>query len=503
MLTAATIALMIASTSPAQAQDAPTRVFVSPFIAETREATSIASLMSGFLRQQLDAHAELDAIGADEVGPIFDTSAQLYLDSCPAGDQVGCAFVVGEVAHAEYALTGSVDSAGDVSRVNVIIIDVLESRQVISFQADLAVGDDVVFADGVARILVAVVSGEAGRSADIRDTDDSASRATTQARRQAEIAAQLDQLSLELGDVTTLSTRTEMEIERPRFTIGDLSDRMDQEGVKPWERLDMKPREYLRYKNSSLSLRDWRQRAMGRQGQLILRAGLGAGTGPSHGEYYGLFARSDQDLNVMEAYSYQAVTSGSGYSVAASASYGILPFLEVGAHLASTSGRYSLLIDSYVVGDEHTLNDPELRSNSVFSIGPQILGVLLPTSIIRPVVGLDADFSVGTTITSRYGLPVAELDGFSRPTWLSVGGRVGVEARITDQIDLFLHLPFGAVVAGQSSQSTRVGSDGLDVQDIIAPPSLSPIYAGVTGGIQIRLGGKKAKTGGVLDSSMM
>lgn len=503
MIASTMLALALAGASPAQAKDDPTRVFVSSFSAQSRDARSIASLMSGFLRQQLDDHPELDAIGVDEVGPVYDTSAALYLDSCPDGDQVGCAFVVGEVAQAEFALTGTVDSIGDASRVELIIIDVLESREVISFQADLALGDDVVFAEGVARVLIAVVRGDAGRSDDIRADDDTVSLATIEARRQAEIAAQLDQLSGELGDVTTLTTRSEMQIDRPRFTTRDLTDRMEEEGVKPWERLDMKPREYLRYKNSSLSLRDWRQRALGRQGQLLFRVGLAAGTGPTHGEYYGVYARSDQNLNVVEAYSYQAVTSGSGFGAQASVSYGILPYLEVGALVGTTSGRYGLLIDSYVVGDEHTIGEPEDDSNTVIYFGPQVLGSIMPTSIIRPVFGVEGAYMIGTAITSRYALPVEELDGFSSPGLLMVGGRVGAELRVAKQIDLFLHLPFGTVIAGKSSSSTRVGSDGLDVQDIVDPPGLSPISAGINAGLQVRLGGQETESGGLLDNEML
>lgn len=502
MLHPTLLALALLGVSPAQAQDGGTRVFVSPFLARTREATSIASLMSGFLQQQLDAHPELDAVGVDEVGPVYDTSAETYLSSCPAGEEVGCAFVVGEVARAEFALTGTVDTVDGASRVEVVIIDVLESREVISFQADLAVGDDTVFAEGVARVLVAVVKGEAGRSDDIRAEDDPMVD-TEEAQRQAEIAAQLDQLSTELGDVTTLSTRTEMVIERPRYTTADLTEKMEEEGVKPWERLGMKPREYLRYKNSGASLSRWRQLALGRQGQVLVRIGANLGTGPTHGEYYGLYSRSDQNLNVIEAYSYQAVTSGSGFGFSGSFSYGLLPFLEVGAIAGGMSGRYGVLIDSYVVGDEHTLGEPEDRSNQTWYFGPQVLGSLLPTSVVRPVVGVEGVYLLGTTVTSRYQLPVEELSAFTRPGLVLVGGRVGVELRVADQLDLFLHLPFGAVVAGKSSETSRVGSDGLDTQDIVSPPGLSPISAGVNAGLQIRLGGKEGDGGGVMDSDLL
>ncbi len=496
------ISLLLAAGAPAKADDT-TRVFVAPFQAQTRDAVSISSLLPSFLEQHLSSFPELDPVGVDDVGLVYDTSADLYLSSCPPGDEVGCAFVVAEVARAEYALTGTVDSVGDASRVEVVIIDVLDSREVIRFQADLALGDDEVFAEGVARVLTAVVRGEVGRQDDIRPEDDPGAAAEDAARR-AEIQRQLNDLAGEIGDVSTLTTREQLEVERPKVTIDDLADQMDSEGVKPWERLDMGPKEYLRYKNSKLSLGEWRDRALGRKGELIFRVGLQLGTGPTHGEYYGVYARSDQTLAVVDAYSYQAVTSGSGFGAQGSVSYGLLPFLEAGVHIGTMSGRYGVLMDSYVVGDDHTLGDPEDHSNQVLTLGPQVLGNLLPTSTVRPVVGVEGGLTIGTRVTSRYLLTEDSLlDGFSVPLLWSVGGRVGAEARLSDMVDVFLHLPFGAVIAGNTSDKTRVGSDGLDPGDILSPPSLSPIYAGVTLGVQVRLFGAKADTGGLLDTDML
>lgn len=503
MITSTLLALALSGASTAHAQETDiTRVFVAPFQARTREATSIASLMPAYLQQHLDENPELDAIPVSEVGLVYDTSPSLYLESCPPGNEVGCAFVVAEVARAEYALTGTVDTVGEASRVEVVIIDVLDSREVISFQADLGAGDDEVFAEGVSRVLTAVIKGEAGRQDDIRIEEDPDAEADEEARR-AEVRRQLDQLAAEIGDVTTLTTREQMAIERPRVTTSDLTAKMEEEGAKPWDRLDMSPREYMRYKNSRMSLAEWRQQAMGRQGQLIVRAGLQVGTGPSHGEYYGIFARSDVTLSVVEAYSYQAVTSGSGFGASGSVSYGILPFLEAGVHLGTLSGRYGVLIDSYVVGDDHTLGDPEDLTNNVFFVGPQVLGSLLPTSPIRPVFGVEGAVTIGSTISSRYSLPVEELSTFTTPVLYSFGGRVGGEIRLADEVDIFVHVPFGAVIAGKANETFRAGSDGLDVQDVVAPPPLGPIYAGANFGVQIRLGGKKADSKGVMESDLL
>ena len=90
--------------------DEPTRVFVGEFQAINAEAGSLAALLSGYLVNQLDSHGELDAISAYEAPDIQGYSASTYLLSCPSGEYVGCAYVIGDTVDAEYAVAGTVES---------------------------------------------------------------------------------------------------------------------------------------------------------------------------------------------------------------------------------------------------------------------------------------------------------------------------------------------------------------------------------------------------------
>ena len=87
------------------AYDGTATIFVSPFQPRNPEAAGLAGMMSAFLESQLSANSELKVIPAYDAPPVHDMSAEVYLESCPPGQAVGCAFVVGEVADADYAVT--------------------------------------------------------------------------------------------------------------------------------------------------------------------------------------------------------------------------------------------------------------------------------------------------------------------------------------------------------------------------------------------------------------
>ncbi len=187
-------------------------VFVSPFQPTNAEAAGLAGMMSSFLESELSRRPDVMVIPIDAVPPVHDMVASLYLESCPPGQQVGCAFVVGEVAAADYALTGTVQSDVQGTRVEIAIIDVLSSREAMSFVAVLGVGEDERFAEGVASVLSAVIRGDAGRIEDIRDLT-----VVPEADYSA-AAAQLAQLSAELGDIQTQTDRSGAVIVPPQIT---------------------------------------------------------------------------------------------------------------------------------------------------------------------------------------------------------------------------------------------------------------------------------------------
>ena len=482
---------LAALASAALAQDLPDAepvpVLVAPFQAKNQDAVGLAALMHGFLEGEVGRHEELRVVAVEDVGSVFDQSAELYLDSCPPGQAVGCALVVGETAGVTYALAGTVEAIGGTNRVVVSIVDVAHAREALSLQLDLGMGDDTAFAAGVARLLVAVARGESGAEADIRLMDDEADPTDF-----AAVASELSALQSELGEVRQIARR---EVARPeRMTVGDITERMEGDGVKPWERVDMTPRQYLRYKNSGLGLPEFRSRADGRKAQLLLRPTLGFARGPVNGLYYGRYVRSDETLDVVQSVAWQTLTAGSGFLYGASVGYGLLPEVEVGLVGGAVSGRYEVDIDVLTVGEIARDRESETYSNGSWFVGPRVLAALLPTSSVRPVLGGELLLWGGTDV-SNHVLPPAELPTFPDPLLVMVSFIPGVELRLSDALDLYAHVPVSAIVAGGAVATYEYGGDYLD--GVESPPALGAVSAGLQVGLQVRLLGPRDDSGGL------
>jgi hypothetical protein len=277
--------LLLALSNPALAKDS-TDVLVSEFQARDEGSGAFAALLRSYLSEALKEYEALNILEVEDVPDFGEHSALIYLQSCPPGDYVGCALVVGQRAEADYSITGTVTETSRGNRVAVSVIDVAESRESLSFSLDVEVGDDQVFIDGVVELLLAVIEGEAGLSDDVRDMDDPAAKRALKQQMNEDLAAQLNELKDELGDATTVDSLQAREIERSRYTIDDLTEDLESEGTKPWERLGMTTSEYLRYKNSGMSLSAWKQAALGRKNQVMLRGGGGFVRGMIDREYY-------------------------------------------------------------------------------------------------------------------------------------------------------------------------------------------------------------------------
>lgn len=479
------LALLLATGGPAWAEQAG--VYVAPFQVESAAGARVADQVPTLLLEALDAHPELRPIRVDEVGAVHDMDARTYATSCPPRQGVGCAFVVGETAGAALAVAGSVMADGDGIRVDVHVIDVAASVDVIAFQATLGEAGPAPLASGIASLVGAVARGEVKAEADIRQR----TVADDRTAEHAAVAGQLGQLDQEMGGVSSIVPREGIEIETPNMTMEQLLDRMEVEGSKPWERMDMSPRGYLRYKNSGHSLREWNQRRDGRRSQLVLRAHLGFGTAPTHGSYYGRYARSAEDLNIAETWAWQSAESGSTFGSGASAGWGILPELELGLVGGYGSGRFSVNIHGSTVGQNSSAPPAQDFSNGSWYVGPQVLAGLLPTFVVRPVVGGNVLFIQGQSV-EQHILPPEDLPLFPAPSIVQVNAILGAEARLSRRIDFFVHMPLGAVIANSADDAQEHQGEG-GLESTKNKSQLSPVGAGVWLGVQVRLFGPKER----------
>jgi len=489
--------------------EGPASVCVAPFQPGNPSAAGLAGMMSSFLESELSGVPELTVIPIDAVPAVHDMTANIYLESCPPGQQVGCAFVVGEGAGAEYALTGSVHADADGTQVEISIIDVRASREAMSFVAVLGVGEDERFAEGVAAVLTAVARGEAGRIEDIRDLS------VTAAPDYSAAAAQLAQLSAELGDVRAQTSRAGAMIVPPVITAEEISDRMDREGVKPWERVGLGPDEYLRWKNSGEDLNAWRLRHNGRKGRVIIRTGLGFMRGPVNGLYRGITveellnpaddadliaANGGEQLLFREAYSWQSLESGTGFATDVAVGYGLTPELEVGLQFGFASGKYRTRVDNIVLENTSGAAPENSYTNSNIFFGPYAQYVFRPERSFRPLVGGGVLYWSGTTVDSKEQLP-DELDPFGTPSVLLLQVKGGVEVQISKMVDFYVHVPLTVGLGGGSTPTFHEGGTAVDAetgepairtaQD--QPPGASLIGGGLLLGLQVKLFGPKFK----------
>ncbi len=486
--------LLLTLLSQSSAQT-PAVVLVAPFEPQNTEAAGLASMLPDFLGQQLAELDEVQPLFLYEIGLIHDVPAEDYAASCPAGEFVGCAYVLAEAGGAAYAVTGTVQALQSGNRVDVRIVDVSSASEVTGFVVDMGTGDDAVFADGVARVLGAVIRGDIGAETDIRQEG---GVAPAEGPDKEVASTELKELDTEIGDVSTLDVREDGRIEQERYTIDDLAVDMEDEGTKPWERLEMSPREFLRFKNSGLHLYEWRKLSEGRKGKLLIRGSLGYGRGPSSGAYYGRVALSAQTLEVAETYAWQTMETASGVSVSGAVGYGILPEIEVGLTGGLVTGRFEVDIHRITIGDFSTSPDPVDYASQTLYIGPQVLYVPMPTSTIRPVVGGLVTVWRGSAVGSHV-LPPAELPGggvldpLQNATALMVGGLGGVEVRMSETLDLWAHVPVGAVIGTWNAPAVyHEGEGALEPEGLlVAAPEPGSISAGVQVGVQVRLGREK------------
>lgn len=485
---------LILSAGLAHAQS--TTVLVAPFEATHPEAAGLAAMLPDFMNQQLGARRDISIISIDEVGDIAETSARTYAESCPAGEFVGCTFVLAEAGGAQLALTGQVTAYDNNTMVEVHLVDTASAEELVIFEVHYGPGDDLIFAEGIARVVQAAMRGDVGQSVDLRNF----ARPEESTLDIARANADLNQLDQETGGASTLDERDEGILTQDEYTMDDFADDMNSEGAKPWDRLGMGPREFLRYKNAGIPLYEWRELALGRKGQLIMRGGIGFGRNPTYGAYYGRLALSAQTLEVAEIYAWQTAQNGSGIVGGGSLGFGITPNLEFAIQAGVGSGRFQVDIHRITEGEFSSPQPPSDYPNLARYVGPQIIYAFLPTSSFRPLIGGFVTAWMGTGVDNHI-LPIFELPNggdpsvtnFSAPISMVAGGIGGFEVKMGSNVDLWVHVPVGAVVTTFNAPSTYEMGGGI-LTDTDAPPEQGVASSGVHVGIQVRAFGAKANT---------
>jgi len=463
---------------------AATQVLITPFRERNPEAAGFASLLTVALALELAEGGRLVAVPLASVEDVHDMDAGIYAQSCPPGEEVGCAYVLGVRAGVPLAFAGAVTSAEDGFLVEIQMVDVGGAREMLSFGVILGVGDDDAFFAGVREIVMAAVRGEAGQVRDVRENMGHMGHRIDLEQARYE----LDLLAEEIGGIESMGDRSGIHIEPPEFTVADLAEAMDREGSKPWERLKMGPKAYLRYRNSGLRIDEWKGRVRGRHGQIILRPMLGVLRGPVDGEYYGRYVDEfdGSDFVIAEAYAWQAMGVGTGLLGLGSLGVGLSPFWEVALVGGVVTGQHAQTVHKSTLGQ---LSQPPASVQDAqisVAVGVQTLLVPVPAAQVRPVVGGRLVRLRGSSVDSHQ-VPPSALPSFEAPVAWLAEGIVGLEARMGSGMDFVLQVPVGVVLAGATMDPYHQGEGAID--ELRAVPGGVQGSAGLMMGFQLRFGG--------------
>jgi hypothetical protein len=477
------LGLLLITALPASAL-AGAPVLVAGFQPVTPESAGLAAMLSTVLELQLMDQDDLEVLPLDEVPPMHGADVRVYLETCPAGEQVGCAYVVSQHAGAEYALTGSLALDADEVLVWLSLVDVDQAREAVSLDLAIPPGQDHLLIEQVASLLGRVIRGELGQLEDIRQEgayDESTTRELVQ--------DELDELAAETGaEVQLGGLSTGLRVEQPDFTPDDLEAMRDEEGLTEWERLGMSERAYLEYRNSDMDLQSWRTLAAGRMLQLLVRPRVSVLFGPVGGEYLGAFLQ-EPGADVVEIYAWQAARGSVGGGYGLDLGLGITPAIELEAGLARVHGRYITTIRQEVVGSVTRPDDPIESGNASLLLSGGLRLVPFPTHKLRPLVGAGVITWRGSQVTDHVDLSslAVELPVFPAPALVGARGVAGFELWLGPRWDLVAQVPV-CLLVGDFVEVHDEGVDALDSKD--GPPGPVPLSAGLEVGVQIRLGGR-------------
>lgn len=485
--------LFVGSLCVGAAHAADRSVLVPPVEARTRAASDAAATLTGQIEAAV-ARRGLPTASLDRLPKVGDLSARAYAESCPPGQGVGCAFVLGGGGEVGFAVSVGLATAGDALRAEVHVLAISRAEDALAFEGTFAPGDEAVFADAVAEVVLAVVQGRAGVGGDIRQKEDPLIE--QEERRQKAVAGkQLDSLSKEIGGADDVGDFTRGTITREKVTAEQLAEASVGEGVKPWERLGMTMGEYLRYRNSGLSLASWRKRMMGRAGQVLVRPGLGYGRGPQSFEY-NFQGHEDETFAPVESWAYQSTVQGSGLAWSVGIAYGITSIVEVGAFAGQSLGRYTARItetrDGMSEAQLGQVAEPLDDGAGSWVFGPQVMVAPLQALPVRPVIGGALAFYRGSQLSDHFSIPRSDpadaMPEFPRPLAVVVQAIPGVEGRLADNLDGFLHVPVGVLIGGTTEAQRASGTPGTIER--IPQPTAGTVSAGLLAGVQIRFGGR-------------
>ncbi|MBN2799664.1 MAG: hypothetical protein JXX28_11000 [Deltaproteobacteria bacterium] len=422
-------------------------------------------------------HRDFIALHRAEVPPYEDYDAEVYLASCTDAQRTGCAYVIGDRAQAAWVISGMVFSPlGEDLQVEVAFLDVRNTRIPLVVQLP---GDDPEFMAERITELMALVIQSPGVELDIREEDPALVRARRKEFAKA-MSAELNTLEEELGGP---GDREVLRAEQRQLTMNDLVRDQGREDGAPWEVVGMTQEAYLRYRNSGLSLLDWRARLRGREGRPVIGLGVGLGAGP-WGERLDARWVLDENLQHLGTAAFLELRNTSSPSVQVEGGIGLTPNLQLSLAFASRTSQVSWIVHNEVEGQMEAAAVADEALRTTWQIGARADYIPLQWRSVRPTAGVGVAMWHGSRFdldtTSSSFLPV-----FTTPSLLVIQGGPGVEAQLSEALLLFSRAEVLLGIGDGLQQVKEDGSAALYHQ--AEPEGWSPLGWQVSLGLQVLL----------------
>ena len=462
-------------------------VFVAPFNAVDNESIEMADNLANVILDTFDRNPVVTGFSVDDMKPIHDTPATEYMRACLTDEFVGCAFVVGKASDMKYSVTGRVSNLERGSEVDLRIIEIATAREVFQVTMQVMPNGEDLFAETVSETISGVIDGSIGQEVDLRGEEQEEQGPDEQA------VQAMDDYTRDEGGAETVEERVEVELDEKKLTEQDLEYMMMMEGSKEWDRLGMKPKEYMAYYNSGMSLGRWKDLNRGRKGQVLIRTDLGASRGLFSSKYYGRLAKSNIDLSVIDKYAWQTLENSSGLDVTGAVAYGLIPELDIGIMGGITTGALEIDIHNFVIGQFSAAPQQKYDALNTSYVGVQAMYTPVVMPAVRPVVG-------GQVVHYRSQF-VSVVDGdlpypsFPAANYTSLEVVLGGELRVNQYFDVFTHVPMGFVFNYNNAPSVEQQNAGIlsvdlpddDVAKVITPEPFNRFGIGLNIGLQFRI----------------
>ena len=427
-------------------------VFVSRFEPASPAAKPAAERLRVQLERALDGPFLL--IDRRIVPKYEDYDAEIYLQSCPLGQIVGCSYVIGERAQASWVVTGEVADLGS-GRLDVAVhfVDVADARVVFDMHAVLNPGDEGPFADGVSRVLSRTVAGDLAATDDRGPmVDDTAAWAARRALA-AQLAESLEGLDLRIERDPIRA------IDPPKLAERDLAELRDREDGPPWQALGLTELQYVRFHDSGLDLETWRERERGRMGRPFVAAAVGGGSHPFSQSFdvrRGLDPLSLEPLGVEQRFQ---LVSGGGLRTELEAGIGILPWFDASAFVAFRTLQYRIRFHTEKVGDPEPVGGFQDFTAAGTELGARATFAPFPQSSIRPTGSAGFATWRGKAIDQVIQVP-SGVEPAPAPSLLIFEFAPGGELDAGKILTLFVRAPIGVVLVGNAPQVASLGESG-------------------------------------------